>query len=134
MQDKNVEQKQPSQYKKSFDPRSAHKQKERCSKCGDSANLEGSQCPVKRFQCKACHKFGYFMRLCFMKNQQKQPYCKSHKPKVHQLTAGTIQAHDSQADSESSHDSFCLQFQIKCVQAQSKIDKKTSLLDNKLTL
>ena len=39
MQNKNVEQKQPNHYKKSFDPRSAHKQKDRCSKCGDSTYL-----------------------------------------------------------------------------------------------
>ena len=43
MQNKNGEQKQPSHYKKSFDPRSAHKQKDRCSKCGDSTHLEGFQ-------------------------------------------------------------------------------------------
>ena len=123
MQNKNVEQKQPSQYKKFFDPRSAHKQKERCSKCGDSTHLEGFQCPVKRYRCKSCHKVGHFTSLCFLKGQQKQAYHKPCKPKVHQLTAGTIQAYDSQVESESSDDSFYLQLQIKCVQAQSKNDK-----------
>ena len=117
MQNKNVEQKQPSQYKKSFDPRSAHKQKKRCSKCRDSTHLEGFQCPAKRYQWKTCHKFGHFTSLCFTKGQQKQAYHKPHKPKVHQLTAGTIQAYDSQAESESSDDSFCLHLQIKCVPA-----------------
>ena len=68
-----------------------------------------------------------------MKGQQKQAYHKPCKPKAHQLTAVTIQAHDSLVESESSDDSFCLQLQIKCVHAQSKIDKKTSLLDNKHT-
>ena len=58
MQNKNVEQKQPSQYKKSFDLRSAHKQKERCSKCGDSTHLEGVQCPAKRYQCKVVTNLG----------------------------------------------------------------------------
>ena len=86
-QNKNVEQKQPSQHKKSFDTRSAHKQKERYSKCRDSTHLEGFQCPVKQYQCKACHKFEHFTSLCFMKNQQKQAYHKHHKPKAHQLTA-----------------------------------------------
>ena len=107
MQNKNVEQKQPSQYKKSFDPRSAHKQKKRCSKCGDSTHLEGFQCPVKRYQCKSCHKFGHLTTLCFMKGQHKEAYHKPCKPKVHRLTAGTIQAYDSQVESESSNDSFC---------------------------
>ena len=133
MQNKNVEQKQPSHYKKSFELRSAHKKKERCSKCGDSTDLEGCQCPTKRYQCKSCHKFGHFTSLCFMIGQQKQAYHKPHKPKEHQLTAGTIQTYDSHVESESSDDSFCLQLQIKCVQAQRKIDKN-SLLDNKPTL
>ena len=37
---KNGEQRPPNQYKKSFDPRLAHKNKDRCSKCRDSAHLE----------------------------------------------------------------------------------------------
>ena len=55
------------------------------------------------------------MSLCFMKNQQKQAYHKPHKPKAQQLTAGKIQAYDSQTESGSCDDSFCLQLQIKCV-------------------
>ena len=127
MQHKNVEQK-PSQSKKSFDPRSAHNQNDRCSKYGDSTHLEGFQCPAKRYQCKSCHKFGHFTSLCFMKGQQKQAYHKPHKPKAHQLTAGTIQAYDSQTESDSSDNYFCFQLQIKCVQAQSKIEKKPACL------
>ena len=123
MQHKNLEQKQPSLYKKSFNPTSACKQKDRCSKCGDSTHLEGFQCPVKRHHCKSCHKFGHFTSFCVMKCQQKQAYHKPHNPKVHQLTAGTKQAYKSQTESESLDNSFCLQLQIKHVQAQSKIDK-----------
>ena len=63
-----------------------------------------------------------------MKGQQKQAYHKTHKPKGHQLTAGKIQAYDSQVESESSDDSFCPQLQIKCVQAQNKIGKKPACL------
>ena len=63
-----------------------------------------------------------------MKGQQKQAYHKPHKPKTHQLTAGTIQAYDSQSEPESSYNSFCLQLQIKWVQAQSKIDMKPACL------
>ena len=70
MQNKNVEQKQPSQYKKSFDPRSTHKQKERCSKCGDSAHLESFQCTAKRYHSKACHKYGHFTCLYFVKTSK----------------------------------------------------------------
>ena len=78
IQNKNAEQKQSSYHKKSFDPRNAHKQNDRCSKCGDSIHLEGFTCPAKRYQCKSCHKFGHFTSLCFMKDQQKQAYHKPH--------------------------------------------------------
>ena len=71
-----------------------------------------------------CYKFRHFSSLCFMKGQPKQAYHKPHKPKAHQLTAGTMQAYCSQSDSESSDNSFCLQLQIKHVQAQNKTDKK----------
>ena len=63
-----------------------------------------------------------------MKGQQKQAYHKPCKPKKHQLTAGTIQAYNSQTESESSDNSFFLQLQIKCVQAQNKTDKKPACL------
>ena len=128
MQNKNPKQKPPSYHKKSFHPKNAHMQKDRCSKCGDSTHLEGFTCPVKKYQYKSCHKFGHFTSLCFMKGQQKQTYHKPHKPKAHQLTAVTIQAYDSQSEAESSDNSFCLQLQIKCVQAQSKIDMKPTCL------
>ena len=84
--------------------------------------------PCKKIPVKSCHKFGHFTSLCFMKGQQKQTYHKPHKPKAHQLTAGTIQAYNSQSESESSDNSFHLQLQIKCVQAQNKIDKKIACL------
>ena len=95
IQNKSTEQKQASFNKKSFDPRGAYKQKDRCSKCGDSTHLEGFTCPAKKYQCKNCHKFVHFTSLCFMKGQQKQAYHKHQKPMAHQLTAGTIQAYDS---------------------------------------
>ena len=82
----------------------------------------------KKYQCKSCHKFGHFTSLCFMKGQQKQAYHKNCKPKAHQLTAGTIQAYDSQSDSEGSDNSFCLQLQVKHVQAQNKVDKRPPCL------
>ena len=58
-----------SQHKKWFDLKNAHQSKGRCSKCGESAHVEGFQCPAKKFQCKACHKFGYFTSLCYQKKQ-----------------------------------------------------------------
>ena len=80
------------------------------------------------YQCKSCHKFGHFTSLCFIKGQQKQAYHKHQKPKAHQLTAGTIHSYESQSDSEGSENSFCIQLQVKCVQAQTKVDKKPTCL------
>ena len=72
----------PSQNEKQFDVMNAHKNKDRCLKCGDSAHVEGFQCPAKNFQCKACHKFGHFTSLCF---QKKASSFQIQKPKAHQL-------------------------------------------------
>ena len=55
---------QASSYnKKSFDPKNVHKNKDRCSKSGGSTHVEGFQCPAKKLQCKAGHKFGHFTSL-----------------------------------------------------------------------
>ena len=125
---KNVEQRPLNQYKKSFDPRLAHKNKDRCSKCGDSAHLEGFQCPGKKFQWKACHKFGHYTSLCFQKTQQKQVNYKHKRPTAYQLKVGTIHVHDSNEEADSSDDSFCLQLKIQCVQAHNKMTQKPACL------
>ena len=38
-----------------------------CSKCGDTAHHEGFICPAKKYQCKACHKFGKLYQPMFPK-------------------------------------------------------------------
>ena len=120
-QNKNTDQRQASYNRKSFDARGAYRQKNRCSKCGDSTHLEGFTCPTKKYQCNKLYKF--------VINLGTSPaYHKNHKPKAHQLTAGTIQAYDSQSDSEDSDISFCLQLQVKCVQTQNKVDKRPPCL------
>ena len=40
-----------------------------CSKCGDTSHIEGFRCPASRFQCKHCHKFGHFSKLCYKKKE-----------------------------------------------------------------
>ena len=42
----------PSQNEKQFDVMNAHKNKDRCLKCGDSAHIEGFQCPAKSSNAK----------------------------------------------------------------------------------
>ena len=122
-----------SQHKKRFDAKSTHQYKDRCSKCGDSAHVEGFQCPAKNIQCKACHKFGHFTSLWY---QKKQASFKSRKPKVHQLQAGTIYAKDSaicshSEDDSSSEDSCCLQVKMKHTTANhQRILRPTHLITN----
>ena len=122
-----------AQHKKRFDPKSAHNNKDRCSKCGDTAHLEGFQCPVKKYQCKACHKFGHFTSMCF---QKKQANFKPRRPKAHQLQAGAVYvkgsaSYDHSDEDSTSEDSFCLQVKIKCKQdKEQKVPRPTHLITN----
>ena len=68
------------QQKKRFDTKGAHMDRNRCYKCGDTVHLEGFQCPAKKYQCKACHKFGHFTSMCY---QKKHAYSKPRRPKAH---------------------------------------------------
>ena len=123
----------PSQHKKQFDVKNAHQNKERCSKYGDSIHVEVFQCPAKKFQYKACHKFGHFTSLCY---QKKQAPFKSRKPKAHQLHTGAVYAkesaiHSQSKDYSSSNDSFCLQIKLQCTQANLQmIPKPAHLITN----
>ena len=122
-----------NQHKKQFDAKSTHQTKDRCSKCVDTAYIEGVQCPAKKYQCKACHKFGHFTSLCF---QERQTISKPRRPKVQQLNAGTVYAKEgvisgqSEKDSSSKH-SFCLQVKIKHNKAdRQKIHRPIHLITN----
>ena len=53
---KNAKHPASGQLRRNFDPKHTHMYEDRFPKCGDSAHLEGFQCPAKKFQCKACHK------------------------------------------------------------------------------
>ena len=122
-----------AQPKKRFDARGTHNDKSRCSKCGDSVHVEGFQCPAKKYQCKACHKFGHFTSMCF---QKKQAPNKHRKPKAHQIQASGPNAYRSASYDHSdedctSEDSFCLQLKIKRRQLKNgKVPKATHLITN----
>ena len=105
----------PSQHKKWFDVKNAHQNKDRCSKCGDSTHVEGFQCPTKKFQCKACHKYGHFTSLHY---QKKQASFKSRKPKVHQPQAGTVYAKESAICSQFEDDSSSKRFLLLAGQSE----------------
>ena len=77
------EQQQVSPYKRKFDHKQAHTSKERCSKCDDSRYVEGFKCPVKKYQCKSCHKYEHHTSLC-LKKQVPFPV---KSPKAHPLQA-----------------------------------------------
>ena len=55
----------------------------RCLKCSDTAHCDGFTCPAKKYQCKACHKFGHFTSQCFQRKQHSQH--KVRQPKAHQI-------------------------------------------------
>ena len=122
-----------AQPKKRFDTKGAHSDKSRCSKCADTTHIEGFQCPTKKYQRKACHKFGHFTSICYQKKQAPSKY---RKPKAHQLKAGTEHAqrsasYDHLDEDSTSEDSFCLQIKIKQKQAQEqRMPKATHLITN----
>ena len=121
-------------HKKRFDPKCTHNNKDRCSKCGDTAHIVGFQCPVKKYQCKACHKFGNFTSLCF---QKKQASSKPRRPRVHQLQADTVYTIGSalyghSEEDSTSEDSFCLQVNIKCTLDKKQEVSKTNTFNNQL--
>ena len=119
--------------KESFDAKHVYKNKERCQKCGDSVHTEGFQCPLKKYQCKTCHKFGHFTSLCY---QKKQVSSKTKKPKVHMLQVGAVYACDKSICGNpeelfSSNDSFCLQVKIQHTQSYCmKITTPSHLITN----
>ena len=120
-------------HKKRFDAKSAHQNKDRCFKCGDISSHRGISVPSKKYQCKACHKFGHFTSLCF---QKKHASSKPRRPKVHQLQAGTVYVKESprcdhSEEDSTSEDSFCLQVKIKCTQAdKQKVPRPIHLITN----
>ena len=103
----------------------------RCTKCGDSPHIQGFRCPASRHQCKYCHKYRHFSKLCFKKNgpEHKQ---NTRRPKAHQLMVGTASTIEDQsyASYSSSEDSFCLQLQAKSTKERYKKDKPQHLATN----
>ena len=103
----------------------------RCSKCGVTSHIEGFRCPASRVQCKHCHKFGHFSKLCYNKNES--GYKKNTRiPRAHQLMIGRASAVCDQlgASFSSSEDSFCLQMQIKSAQAKTRMQAPEHLVRN----
>ena len=103
----------------------------RCTKCGDSPHIEGFRCSASRFQCKHCHKYGHFSKLCYKKNGSEHKK-NIRKPKAHQLMVGTASALGDQSDASysSSEDSFCLQMQVKSAEESTKKNKPQHLATN----
>ena len=112
-------------YKKRPNPSQAQGSQDHCSKCGDTRHAQGFSCPVKKYLCKACKKYGHFTSLCFSK-QKKSAY---------QITAEEMENHSASETDEDSYsdDSFILhqmKAEINLSQAKSKIQKKTHLIAN----
>ena len=103
----------------------------RCSKCGDTAHHDCFTCPAKKYQCKACHKFGHFTSQCFQRRQHSQH--KVRQPKAHQIHIDNpyYDPDSYPSDISSSEDSFCLQVRIrKQLNGKQQIPKLTHLITN----
>ena len=70
---------------KPFDLWKSETHPDRCTRRGDILYTKGFQCPARKFQCKACHKFGHFTTICYQKIQQPSGSFKTRKPKAQQL-------------------------------------------------
>ena len=97
-------------------------QEDRCSKCGDTSYIEGFKCLASRHQCKYCQRFGHSSNLCFKKMHESAYKRSSRNPKEHQLMVGKYSTEGplyDQADTSLTlrEDSFCLQMQLKSMQA-----------------
>ena len=105
---------------------------DKCTKCGDSLQVEGFAYPASRYQCKNCHKFGHFSSLCYIKNEFERSL-EPRSPKVHQLKIGSVCTKDSlcsQLEDTSSDDSFSLQMKLKSTQAETKLPVPQHLKTN----
>ena len=103
----------------------------RCSKYSDTAHCDGFTCPAKKYQCKACHKFGHFTSQCFQRKQHSQH--KVRQPKAHQIHVNNLydDPESYPLDISSSEDSFCLQVRIwKQHSQKQQIPKLTHLITN----
>ena len=105
------------QVKKHYGNKIVHKNKDQCNKCGDSIHAQGFHCPAKKYQCKACDKYGHFSSLCYQKKNKAHHKNSQRNPKVNQLNAGPVYVQDSSVCSHSkessSDESFCLQLQVQ---------------------
>ena len=103
----------------------------RCSKCGDMAHRDGFTCPGKKYQCKACHKFGHFTSQCFQRKQN--PKHRYRQPKAHQIQVDESYDHleNYSSDLSLSEDSFCLQVRVrKQTKGTQKFPDTTHLIAN----
>ena len=89
---------------------------------GDSTHVEGFQCPVKKFQCKACHSLDSLP--VFVTKRSKHPSSHVDQRHINSIQGGVYVQDKAMCryseDYSSSDDSFCLQIQVQCTQASSK--------------
>ena len=108
---------------------------DKCTRCGDTLHAEGFQCPVRKFQCKICHKIGHFTTVCYQKSIQPSSSFKTRKPKAQQLHAGALytqhNADRSGSETSDAEYSFCLQMKIQETQGTNQqVPKPIYLMTN----
>ena len=111
-----------------------NKRVERCHKSGDTPHIEGFRYPASRHRCKHCSKTGHFSHLCFRKKQESTYKKSTRNPKAYQLKVGRYSTEDSlykqDTNVSESKDSFCLQMQIKKLQADQESCDTQHLVTN----
>ena len=120
---------------KPFDLQKPETHSDGCTTCGDTLHTKGFQCPVRKFQCKACHKFGHFTIVCYQKSQQPSGSFKPRKPKAQQLQPGVLYTYQDADRSGSelldTEESFCLQMKIQKTQSTyPQVPKPVYLMTN----
>ena len=113
----------------------AHASPGRCKKYGESQHIDGFRCPVRKYQCRNCHKYGHFSSLCYKKKEtfDKKRSLESRSPKAHQLQIDPFHMQDSlcsQLEESSTDDPFCLQVQLQSTQVETKIPAPQHLITN----
>ena len=96
---------------------------DQCARCGNTPCMHGFRCPASRNQCKYCREIGHFSHMCFKKPQEQTYKKEPHTPQAHQIHVRRYSSINQQCDQEDTsrnEDSFCLQIQIKPVQADQE--------------
>ena len=121
---------------KPFDLWKPETHSDRCTRCGDTLHTKGFQCPARKFQCKACHKFVSFHYSMLIKRVNRHwdqlslenPKHNNFKQRPYTPNMMQIEVDPELSDTE---EPFCLQMKIQKTQStHSQVPKPVYLMAN----